>query len=173
MNKKPVTVPALQSLKNRGEKITMLTAYDYTFARLMDEAGVEVLLVGDSLGMVVQGHEDTLPVTLEEIIYHTKAVKRAAKHALVVADMPFLSYQVNDEEAVRNAGRLIKEGGADAIKLEGGQKYSYAIEMMVSAGIPVMGHVGLGPQSTRILGGHKVQGNQQTPFRRCSTTLWQ
>lgn len=151
-------MPAFQKMKNRGQKITMLTAYDYTFASLMDQSGIDILLVGDSLGMVVQGHDDTLAVTLEDIIYHTRAVKRAAKHALVVADMPFMSYQVSEEEALRNAGRLLKEGGADAIKLEGGEKYGLAIELMVNAGIPVMGHVGLGPQSTKVLGGHKVQG---------------
>lgn len=145
-------------MKKRGEKIAMLTAYDYTFALLMDQAGVDVLLVGDSLGMVVQGLDTTLPVTLDEIIYHTKPVKRAVQRAMVVADMPFLSYQVTPEEALRNAGRLMKEGGADAVKLEGGRKTAPAVRKMVSAGIPVMGHVGLEPQSSKMLGGYKVQG---------------
>ncbi len=158
MVQKQVTVPLLRNMKHRGEKIAMLTAYDYTFALLMDQAGVDVLLVGDSLGMVVQGHDTTLPVTVEEIIYHTRPVKRAAKRAMVIADMPFLSYQITPEEAVRNAGRLLKEGGADAVKLEGGRKTAPAIEKMVAAGIPVMGHVGLEPQSSKLLGGHKVQG---------------
>lgn len=158
MVQKRVTVPQLKGMKKRGEKIAMLTAYDYTFALLMDQAGVDVLLVGDSLGMVVQGHDSTIPVTLDEIIYHTKPVKRAAQRAMVVADMPFLSYQINPEEAARNAGRLMKEAGADAVKLEGGCKTAAAIQKMVSAGIPVMGHVGLEPQSSKLIGGHKVQG---------------
>jgi len=158
MSTKRITAPDLLRMKNRGEKISMLTAYDYTFAKLMDEAGVDALLVGDSLGMVVQGHEDTLPVTMDEMIYHTRNVRRAVKRALVIGDMPFLSYQVDVEEAVRNAGRLLKEGGADAVKLEGGAPSARAIRRMVEAGIPVMGHVGLGPQSCKNLGGHKVQG---------------
>lgn len=158
MVQKRVTVPTLRGMKKRGEKIAMLTAYDYTFALLMDQAGVDVLLVGDSLGMVVQGHDSTIPVTLEDIIYHTRPVKRAAQRAMVVADMPFLSYQISPEDATRNAGRLLKEGGADAVKLEGGCKNAAAIKKMVSAGIPVMGHVGLEPQSSKLLGGHKVQG---------------
>jgi 3-methyl-2-oxobutanoate hydroxymethyltransferase len=166
MVKKRVTAPALTSMKKRGDKIAMLTAYDYTFALLMDQAGVDVLLVGDSLGMVVQGHDTTIPVTLEEIIYHTRPVKRAAQRAMVVADMPFLSYQINPEEAARNAGRLLKEGGADAVKLEGGCKTVPAIEKMVSAGIPVMGHVGLEPQSSKLLGGHKVQGKSVAAIER-------
>ncbi len=153
-------------MKEQGEKISMLTAYDYTFAVLMDHAGVDVLLVGDSLGMVFQGREDTLPVTVDEVIYHTRAVKRAVSHALLVADMPFLSYQVSPEEAVWNAGRMLKEGGADAVKLEGGVPASRVIERMVDAGIPVMGHVGLGPQSVKLLGGHKVQGKTTKAIQR-------
>ncbi len=163
---KSITVPYLKKMKKRGEKISMLTAYDYTFAALMDEAGVDVLLVGDSLGMVFQGHQDTLPVTVEDIVYHTQAVKRGAKHSMVVADMPFLSYQINAEEAVRNAGKLLKEGGADAVKLEGGVPASNAIKKMVDTGIPVMGHVGLGPQSCKLLGGHKVQGKTSKAVQR-------
>ncbi|MEW6235248.1 MAG: 3-methyl-2-oxobutanoate hydroxymethyltransferase [Candidatus Omnitrophota bacterium] len=158
MSTKRITAPDLLRMKNRGEKISMLTAYDYTFATLMDQAGIDALLVGDSLGMVVQGHEDTLPVTMDEMIYHTRAVRRAVKRALVIGDMPFLSYQIDAEEAVRNAGRLLKEGAADAVKLEGGLQSTRAIRRMVEAGIPVMGHVGLGPQSCKNLGGHKVQG---------------
>lgn len=158
MVQKRVTVPILKGMKKRGEKIAMLTAYDYTFALLMDQAGVDILLVGDSLGMVVQGCDTTIPVTLDEMIYHTKPVKRAAQRAMVVSDMPFLSYQITPEEAARNAGRLMKEAGADAVKLEGGRKTAAAIEKMVSAGIPVMGHVGLEPQSSKLIGGHKVQG---------------
>lgn len=158
MSKKKITVPVIKQMKERGEKISVLTAYDYTFAKLMDEAGIEVLLVGDSLGMVVQGHEDTLPVTLDEMIYHTKAVKRGTKRAHIVTDLPFMSYQVNEEEALHNAGRILKESGADAVKLEGGIQSASVINRLVNAGIPVMGHVGLGPQSYKKLGGHKVQG---------------
>lgn len=157
MSAKTVTVPTFRRMKERGEKISVLTAYDHTFARLMDEAGVDALLVGDSLGMVVQGHETTLPVTMDEIVYHTRIVKRAARRALVIADMPFLSYQISPEEAVRNAGRLLKEGFADAVKLEGGRVFAASIRAMVKAGIPVMGHVGLGPQSIKQMGSHKVQ----------------
>jgi len=163
---KQLTVPAFQQKKQKGEKISMLTAYDALFAQMMDEAGVDSLLVGDSLGMVVQGHNDTLPVTLDEMIYHTRAVKRGSQRALVIADLPYLSYQVSEEEAVRNAGRLIKEGGADAVKLEGGRKFIGAIQKMVDASIPVMGHVGLGPQSTKMLGGHKVQGKTSDSVKR-------
>jgi len=165
MNEQRITVPYLKTMKQHGEKITMLTAYDFLFAKLMDRAGVEILLVGDSLGMVFQGQENTLPVTLEEVIYHTRAVKRGTRRALVIADMPFLSYQVSVEEAVRNAGRLLKEGGADGVKLEGGVTAMRAIEQMTQAGIPVMGHVGLGPQSCKLLGGHKVQGKTVESIR--------
>ncbi|HOJ61423.1 MAG TPA: 3-methyl-2-oxobutanoate hydroxymethyltransferase [bacterium] len=165
MNEKRVTVPMVRGMKKKGEKIVMLTAYDFTFAALMDQAEIDILLVGDSLGMVVQGHDSTLPVTVEDIIYHTRAVKRAAKRAMVVADMPFLSYQITPEEAVLNAGRLLKEGGADAVKVEGGRTTAPAIRCMTDAGIPVMGHVGLGPQSCKMLGGHKVQGKTASSVR--------
>ncbi|MBD3266417.1 3-methyl-2-oxobutanoate hydroxymethyltransferase [bacterium] len=158
MNKKNITIPVLKRMKQNGDKISMLTAYDFLFAQLMDECDIEMLLVGDSLGMVFQGEDSTLPVTMEDIIYHTRAVKRAVKHAMVVADMPFMSYQVTPEEAVRNAGRLMKEGGADAVKLECTGDTKTIIEKIVNAGIPVMGHVGLGPQSCKQLGGHTVQG---------------
>lgn len=156
-----MTVPRFRRMKPLGEKITMLTAYDALFARMMDEAGIDAVLVGDSLGMVVQGHDTTLPVTMDEMIYHTRAVRRGVTHALVVADLPFLSYQVSVEDALLNAGRLLKEGGADAVKLEGGRKSTNVIRAMTDAGIPVMGHVGLGPQSIKQLGSHAVQGRSE------------
>src|SRR3989338_3290341 len=152
-----VTVPEISRMKQRGEKITALTAYDYSFARILDEAGVDILLVGDSLGSVIQGQQNTLPVTLDEMIYHTKAVVRGRKRALVVADMPFLSFQVSVEEAKRNAGRFLQEAGAEAVKIEGGVHFLETIEAIVRMGIPVMGHVGLTPQSVHRFGGYKVQ----------------
>lgn len=155
-----ITVPEIRKMKQGGEKITALTAYDYSFARILDEAGVDILLVGDSLGSVIQGQESTLPVTLEEMIYHTKAVVRGRKRALVVADMPFLSFQVSLEEAKRNAGRFLQEAGAEAVKIEGGVQMLETIEAMVHIGIPVMGHVGLTPQSIHRFGGYKVQGKE-------------
>jgi 3-methyl-2-oxobutanoate hydroxymethyltransferase len=153
-----VTIHTLRSQKQRGERITMLTAYDATFARLLDEAGIDVLLVGDSLGMVVQGHDTTLPVTLDEVIYHCRAVARGATRAQIVGDMPFMTYQASVEQALVNAGRMVKEGGAHAIKLEGGAQHAPLVERLVSAGIPVMGHIGLTPQSFHQMGGFKVQG---------------
>ena len=156
-----VTVPEIKKMKQRGEKITVLTAYDYSFARILDAAGIDILLVGDSLGAVIQGQETTLPVTLEEMIYHTKAVVRGRKRALVVADMPFLSFQVSLEEAKRNAGRFLQEGGAEAVKIEGGVQQLETIEAIVRMGIPVMGHVGLTPQSVHRFGGYKVQGKEK------------
>jgi len=153
-----VTIHTLRQMKARGEKIAMLTAYDASFARLFDEAGADVLLVGDSLGMVVQGHETTLPVTLEEIAYHCRAVARGARRAHVVGDMPFMSYQASIEQGVMNAGKLMKEGGCHSIKLEGGAVHAELVRRLVSAGIPVMGHIGLTPQSFHQLGGFKVQG---------------
>lgn len=138
--------------------LTMLTAYDYTMARLMDGAGINGILVGDSLGMVFQGHEHTLPVTLEHMIYHTQAVVRGTKQALVVGDMPFMSYHLSPEQALANAGRLIKEGGAHAVKLEGGESMATTIHKVVSAGIPVMAHIGMTPQSVNTYGGFLVQG---------------
>jgi 3-methyl-2-oxobutanoate hydroxymethyltransferase len=153
-----VTIHTLRSQKQRGERITMLTAYDATFARLLDEAEVDVLLVGDSLGMVVQGHDTTLPVTLDEVIYHCRAVARGATRAQIVGDMPFMTYQASVEQALVNAGRLVKEGGAQAIKLEGGAQHAALVERLVAAGIPVMGHIGLTPQSYHQMGGFKVQG---------------
>ncbi len=153
-----VTVSSLREMKANGEKITMLTAYDYLMAKLLDESGIEILLIGDSLGMVVLGYETTLPVTLEDVLYHTKAVARGAKNAMVVADMPFLTYQVSAEEALRNAGRFLQEGGAQGVKLEGGERMVPTIERLIEVGIPVMGHIGLTPQSVHQLGGFKVQG---------------
>lgn len=157
MNKK-FTVKSFQEAKDNNKKISMLTAYDYSMAKILDEAGVDALLVGDSLGMVVQGHDSTISVTIEEMIYHAKAVTRGAKRALVVVDMPFMSYHTSTTEAVSNAGRLMKEGGAHAIKLEGGVEYADTIRQIVRAQIPVMGHIGLTPQSLHMFGGFKVQG---------------
>jgi 3-methyl-2-oxobutanoate hydroxymethyltransferase len=152
------TVMTLQKQKNNKDKITMLTAYDYSMAKLMDEAGVNMLLVGDSLGMVMLGYEDTLPVTMEDMIHHGKAVCRGVKNAFVVIDMPFMSYQVSVEEALKNAGRLMKETGAKAVKLEGGTEVAAQIKAIVKASIPVVGHIGLTPQSVNAFGGFKVQG---------------
>jgi 3-methyl-2-oxobutanoate hydroxymethyltransferase len=153
-----VTVRSLANRKRKGEPITMLTAYDFTFARIFDHAGIDLLLVGDSLGNVVQGCETTLPVTLDESIYHTRLVARGVERSLVVGDMPFGSYQVSSEDAVRSAIRMVKEGGAQAVKLEGGVHVAEAIERIVCAQIPVMGHVGLTPQSVHKMGGFRVQG---------------
>ena len=154
---RPFTVPDFLAARARGHRITVLTAYDYTMARLLDSAGVDCLLVGDSLGMVVQGHPDSLGVTLDEMIYHTRLVMRGVRRALIVADLPFMTYQVSPQQALESAGRLIKEGGAHAVKLEGGVRSAAAIEAITRADIPLMGHVGLTPQSVRRLGGFKVQ----------------
>jgi 3-methyl-2-oxobutanoate hydroxymethyltransferase len=156
-----VTVRTLAARKRRGERVAMLTAYDFAFARIFDAAGVDVLLVGDSLGNVVQGHDTTLPVTLEEVVYHTRLVARACRRALLVADMPFGSYQVSPEEAVRSAVRLVKEGGAHAVKLEGGRAVVDAIARITAAEIPAMGHVGLTPQAVHRMGGFRVQGRTE------------
>jgi len=163
---KQVTTRSLAERKRRGEKIVMVTAYDATFASILDKTDVDALLVGDSLGMVIQGKENTLPVTLDQMIYHTAAVSRAAKRAHVVGDMPFMSYQVSAEQAVESAGRLMQEGGAHAIKLEGGAEVVPAIERIVSAGIPVMGHIGLTPQSVHKMGGFRVQGKDSASAQR-------
>lgn len=157
---RPVTVPDFLAAKSRGVRLTMLTAYDYTMARLLDAAGVDGLLVGDSLGMVVQGHEHSLGVTLEEMIYHTKMVARGVKQSLLVADMPFMTFQVSPQQALVNAGRLVKEGGAHAVKLEGGVRSAAAITAITTADIPVMGHIGLTPQSVRRVGGFRVQRDE-------------
>jgi 3-methyl-2-oxobutanoate hydroxymethyltransferase len=153
-----ITVPHILKMKQRGEMITCLTAYDYAFARILDEAGVELLLVGDSLGCVVQGNHNTLAVTMDEMVYHTRLVARGRKRALVIGDMPFLSYQVSKEQALANAGRFLQEGGAEAVKLEGGVHVRETIAAIVRAGIPVMGHIGLTPQSFHQFGGYKIQG---------------
>ena len=157
-----VTIPGLIGMKKKGKKIAMITAYDYPTALLVDRAGVDIVLVGDSLGMVVLGYESTIPVTLEDVIHHTKAVSRAVKRALVVADMPFMTFNVSVEEAIRNAGRLIKEGGAEAVKLEGGEEVRHVVKALVDAGIPVMGHVGLTPQRIAMFGGYRVRGKSVT-----------
>jgi len=153
-----MTVPQIVKMKQRGEKITCLTAYDYSFARIIDEAGVDILLVGDSLGCVIQGQKNTLPVTIDEMIYHTRAVVRGRERALVVGDMPFLSYQASKEQAVQNAGKFLQEAGAEGVKLEGGVAMQKTIAKIVEVGIPVMGHVGLTPQSVHRFGGYKIQG---------------
>lgn len=155
---KPVTIPCIIEKCRRGEKIVMLTAYDATFARLADESGIDMILVGDSLGMVIQGHENTLPVTLEDVVYHASCVSRAAKGALVVADLPFMSYQSSRSQALLSAGRAMKEGGARAVKLEGGMEMAETCKLMVAAGIPAMAHIGLKPQRVHQMGGYKIQG---------------
>lgn len=156
-----VTAPTLKQMKARGEKITVMTAYDYPTSALVDEAGIDVALVGDSLGMVVLGFESTLPVTMEVMLHHTAAVVRGAKRSLVVADMPFMSYQTSVEDAVRNAGRFLQEAGAQAIKLEGGAAVAPTIQRITGFGIPVMGHLGLTPQSVHQFGGYRVQGRDE------------
>ena len=153
-----VTVASLHDKKLRHEPITCLTAYDYPTARLVDEAGIDVILVGDSLAQVMLGYDSTLPVTVEEMLHHTRAVRRAVKRALLVADMPYGSYHVDEKEALRNAARLVKEGGAEAVKIEGGEKRADLIRRVVEAEIPVAGHIGLTPQSVNVMGGYKVQG---------------
>lgn len=153
-----ITTTRLRQMKAEGERIAMVTAYDASFARLADEGGVQAILVGDSLGMVIQGDENTLGVTIEDMVYHTRAVRRGVKHAHVVSDMPFMSYQADPGEALKNAGRLMKEGGAESVKLEGGEDCAPIVERMVRSGIPVMGHIGLTPQSVHVMGGFKIQG---------------
>jgi len=153
-----VTASQIKEMKRQGEKIAMVTAYDYSMAKLVDEAGMPMILVGDSLGMMMLGYESTIPVTMDEMIHHTKAVVRGAKHALIIGDMPFMTYQISVEDALRNAGRFIQEGGAQAIKLEGGETVAETVSRLVAAGIPVQGHIGLTPQSIHQLGGYKVQG---------------
>jgi 3-methyl-2-oxobutanoate hydroxymethyltransferase len=160
MQAKPIRTTDLKEMKRRGEKIAMLTAYDATMARLLDRAGIDVLLVGDSVGMVVLGYDTTVPVSLDDMLHHTRIVVRGTERALVVADMPFLSYQVNTSEAVRNAGRLMKEAGAAAVKLEGGRAVIDVVKRLVDVGIPVMGHLGLLPQSVHQVGGFHRQATQ-------------
>lgn len=158
MDRKKITPVDIQAMKKEGKKITMLTAYDYPTALLEDRAGIEIILVGDSLGMTVLGYENTIPVTMEEMIHHTKAVARGAKYALILGDMPFMSYNTSERDAILNAGRFMKEAKADAVKLEGGASVRDIVRAIVKAGIPVMGHIGLTPQTISMLGGFKVQG---------------
>lgn len=160
------TVTDLLNKKAEGQKITMLTAYDYSFAHLVDEAGIDMILVGDSLSMVVQGNETTLPVTMEEMLYHTKIVVRATKRAMVIGDMPFMSYQTTVEEAVRNAGRFVKEAGAHAVKLEGGREILRQVKAITEAEIPVIGHLGLTPQAILRMGGYRLQGKLPEQAKR-------
>ena len=164
--KKKMTAPCIMAKKAAKEKIVVLTAYDYPFAKIADDAGVDIILVGDSLGTVVQGRKNTIPVTMDEMIYHTSLVSRAAPSALVVFDMPFMSYQESPEQAKRNAGRALKEAGAEAVKLEGGANMARTIEAIVSIDIPVMAHIGLTPQSIHRLGGYKVQGREEAQRRK-------
>ena len=156
----PVTVPAVRSARASGRRLAMLTAYDYPTARLLDQAGLDIVLVGDSVGNNVLGSDSTLPVTMEEMLHHVKAVARGVKRALVVADMPYLSYQTGKRDAIRNAGRFLKEAGAAAVKIEGGQRRAPLVRALVEAEIPVMGHIGLMPQSVHVMGGYKVQGKR-------------
>jgi len=158
MDRKKITIPDLRAKKAGGKKITMLTAYDYPMARLVDEAGIDCILVGDSLGMVVLGYDSTVPVTMDEMIHHSKAARRGTRYAFLIGDMPFMSYQVSKEEAIRNAGRFMKEAGCDAVKLEGGYEVLDVTKAIIDAGIPVLGHLGLTPQTISKLGGYRVQG---------------
>ncbi|MFP2901128.1 3-methyl-2-oxobutanoate hydroxymethyltransferase [Corallococcus sp. 4LFB] len=164
--KDKVTIHTLKRLKQSGQKICMVTAYDATFARILDEGGADVLLVGDSLGMVIQGQDSTLPVTMDQMVYHCAAVSRGAKRAHVVGDLPFMSYQVSPQEAVRNAGRLVSEGNVGSVKLEGGAEFADTVRAIVRASIPVMGHLGLTPQSVHKMGGYVVQGRDEDAARR-------
>jgi len=161
-----VTTEELRRMKTRGEPISVLTAYDYTSALLMDQSGIDVILVGDSVGTVVQGHDTTIPVTLDQMVYHTRCVARAVKRALLVADMPFLSFQVSSEEALRNAGRLLQEGGAEAVKVEGGQPVYETVRRLTGVGIPVVGHLGLTPQSIHQFGTYRTRGKDPGEAQR-------
>jgi len=169
MAKQKVTIPQLKEMKEQGKKIRMVTAYDYPTGVLVDKTDIELILVGDSLGMVVLGYDGTVPVTMEEMIHHTKATVRGAKNTLIVGDLPFMSYNVSVEEAIRNAGRLMKEGGADCVKLEGGLSVVETVRAIVRAGIPVMAHIGLTPQTASQLGGFKVQGKDVAAAERMIT----
>jgi 3-methyl-2-oxobutanoate hydroxymethyltransferase len=153
-----VTINRIKGMKSKGEKITMVTAYDYSTAKIVDQVGIPLILVGDSLGMVILGYETTIPVTMDDMLHHTKAVVRGTKRAMVIGDMPFMTYQISIEDALRNAARFIQEGGAQAVKLEGGVTVAERVQRVVECGIPVMGHIGLTPQSVHQLGGFRVQG---------------
>lgn len=166
MDRTKITLSDLLNKKRDGKKITMLTAYDHPTAKLIDDAGIDSILVGDSLGMVALGYESTVPVTMDEMIHHAKAVRRGTKYAFLIGDMPFLSYQVSAEDAVRNAGRFMKEAGCDAVKLEGGIEVLDAVKAIVRAGIPVLGHLGLTPQTVSKLGGYKIQGKDAEQARK-------
>lgn len=172
MPKKKLTVHDIVAMKAAGDKITVLTAYDVSFARLIDAAGIEVALVGDSLGMVVLGYNSTVPVTMEEMLHHCRAVSRGISQALLVGDMPFMSYQAGEHEAVLNGGRFLKEAGCDAVKIEGGVEVCSTVRALVRAGIPVMGHIGLTPQTAGQLGGYKVQGKDVASARRLLDEAW-
>jgi 3-methyl-2-oxobutanoate hydroxymethyltransferase len=166
MDKKPMTIPAIIGKKNSRSKITALTAYDFSFAKLLDATDIDIILVGDSLAMVALGFPNTLPVTMDEMIAHTRAVSKGIQNSLLVGDMPFMSYQVSDEQAIANAGRFLQEGGATAVKLEGGVRVAKKVRTIVQAGIPVMGHIGLTPQSVHQFGGYKVQGKNLLQARQ-------
>jgi len=166
MTLKKMTVPEIIRMKEQKQKIAALTAYDYLMAKILDQAGIDVILVGDSVGMVVSGYSSTLPVTLEQIIYHTQAVSRGVTRALLVADMPFLSFQVSEADTIENAGRLMKEGNAEAVKIEGGEPVAGVISKLVAFGIPVMGHLGLTPQSYNKFGGFKVQAREEAAAKK-------
>lgn len=166
MSDSKITAPGLIDMKANGDKITCLTAYDYPTIRLLEAAGIDVALVGDSLGNVILGYDNTIPVTMAEMLHHTKAVAYGSENSLVVADMPFLSYQISTEQAVENAGRLIKEGGAEAVKIEGGAEMAQTVLRIVDCGIPVMGHLGMTPQSVNAFGGYKVRGRDEAVAER-------
>ena len=166
MERKKMTIPDIQKKKQEGRKITLLTAYDYPSGRLIDEAGVDIILIGDSLAMTVLGYESTVPITMDEMIHHAKAVKRGVKYGLIVGDMPFMTYNIGEKETVRNAGRFIKEGACGAVKIEGGTEMAGVVKALVKAGIPVLGHIGLTPQTATQLGGFKVQGKDAAGAQR-------
>jgi 3-methyl-2-oxobutanoate hydroxymethyltransferase len=161
-----ITINQIREMKSKGEKISMVTAYDYSTARIVDETGIPLILVGDSLGMVVLGYDSTLPVTMEDMLHHTKAVVRGTRKAMIIGDLPFMTYQISVEEAMRNAGRFMKEAGAQAVKLEGGVTVAEKVRRIVEAGIPVMGHIGLTPQSINQMGGYRIQGKTPTAARK-------
>ncbi len=166
MERKKVTIPSLQKMKQEGNKVTMLTAYDFPNAQLVDAAGIDMILIGDSLGNVVLGYESTVPVTMDEMIHHSKAVRRGVNYAFLIGDMPFMSYQISTEDAIRNAGRFMKEAGCDGVKLEGGIEVKDKLKAIFDAGIPVVGHLGLTPQSATKLGGLKVQGKDEAQAKK-------